>query len=150
VQNSDRKLALVLRALGCLDLLAILAVVMPQHWMEFAHSWSGLGTMPREPIVGYLARSGSALYALHGAMIVFISFDVARYERLIRFLALAALVHGAVILGIDVAERMPPLWRFGEGPAFAALGAIVLWLQSQRGARERIHPKTTTSVDTLT
>ena len=56
--------------------------------------------------------------------------------------------HGAVILGIDVAEGMPPLWRFGEGPAFAATGAIVLWLQFQRGARERIHPNTTTSVDT--
>jgi hypothetical protein len=150
VQNSDRNLALVLRALGCLDLLAIIAVVMPQHWIELGHSWSGLGTMPREPIVGYLVRSASALYALHGAMIVFISFDVGRYERLIRFLALAALVHGAVILGIDVAERMPPLWRFGEGPAFAATGAIVLWLQSHRGARERIHPNTTTSVDTRT
>ena len=148
MQNSDRNLALFLRAVGCLDFLALLAVVMPQHWMELAHRWSGLGAIPREPIVGYLARSASALYALHGAMIVFISFDVARYERLIRFLAVAALVHGAVILGIDVAERMPPLWRFGEGPAFAAAGAIVLWLQSQRGARERIHPNTTTSVDT--
>src|SRR5205823_10083767 len=103
--------------------------------------------MPREPIVGYLVRSTSALYALHGAMIVFISFDVARYERLIRFLALAVLVHGAVILGIDVAEGMPPLWRFGEGPAFAATGAIVLWLQFQRGARAGIHPNTTPSLD---
>jgi hypothetical protein len=148
VENSDRKLALVLRALGCLDLLAIVAAIMPLEWIDLGHRWSGLGSIPREPIVGYLVRSTSALYALHGAMIVFISFDVARYERLIRFLAVAALVHGAVILGIDVAERMPPLWRFGEGPAFAATGAIVLWLQSQRGARERIHPNTTTSVDT--
>ena len=98
----------------------------------------------------YLVRSTSALYALHGAMIVFISFDVPRYERLIRFLALAALVHGAVLFGIDIAERMPPLWRFGEGPAFAATGAVVLWLLAQRGARERIHPNTTTSVEIRT
>lgn len=148
MQNSDRRLALVLRALGCLDLVAIIVVMMPQQWIELAHTWSGLGAMPREPIVGYLVRSTSALYALHGAMVVFISFDVTRYERLIRFLALAALVHGAVMFGIDIAESMPPLWRFGEGPAFAATGAIVLWLQVQRGGRESTHPNTTTSVDT--
>jgi hypothetical protein len=148
VQNSNRNLALVLRALGCFDILAIVAVVMPQPWIEVGHIWSGLGAMPREPIVWYLVRSASALYALHGAIVVFISFDVAHYERLIRFMALAALVHGAVILGIDLAEQMPPLWRYGEGPAFAATGAIVLWLQSQRGARESTHPNTTTSVDT--
>src|SRR5260370_29121742 len=132
VQNRDRNLALFLRAVGCLDYLALLAVVMPQHWIEVAHSWSGLGAIPREPIVGYLARSASALYALHGAMIVFISFDVARYERLIRFLAAAALVHGAIILGIDFFERLPVLWRYGEGPAFAATGVAGVVLAAGR------------------
>ncbi len=127
--HQQRTLALVLRAVGCLDCLALLAVVMPQHWMDVSHSWLGLGPIPREPIVGYLARSASALYALHGASIVFVSFDIDRYAPLIRFLALAALVHGAIILGIDLAEQLPPLWRYGEGPAFAATGILVLWLQ---------------------
>jgi hypothetical protein len=130
--KSMRQLALLLRGIGCLDLLALVAVVMPQHWMDVGHKWLGLGSMPHEPIVGYLARSASALYALHGAMILFISFDVERYERLIRFLALAALVHGAVIFGIDFFERLPALWRYGEGPAFAATGVAVLWLQRKR------------------
>ena len=96
------------------------------------HKFVGLGTFPDGPIVGYLARSTSALYALHGAMVLFMSFDVARYARLIRFMAVAALVHGAVILGIDLAEGMPAPWRYGEGPAFAATGVAVLWLQRQR------------------
>jgi len=130
-----RHLALLLRGIGGLDLLALIAVVMPQHWMDVGHKWLGLGTMPHAPIVGYLARSSSALYALHGAMVLLMSFDVERYAPLIRFMALAALIHGAVILGIDFFEGLPALWRYGEGPAFAAAGVAVLWLQSQ-SARE--------------
>jgi hypothetical protein len=129
--KSARWLALVLRGMGCLDMLALLAVIMPRVWLDLAHRAAGLGALPEGPIVGYLARSASVLYALHGAIVVFISFDVARYERLIRFMGLAALVHGVIILGIDLAEQMPPLWRFAEGPAFSATGAIVLWLLSR-------------------
>jgi hypothetical protein len=132
VSNPERKLALFLKAIGCLDMLAIAAVFMPRHAMDLLHAWVGLGAIPREPIVGYLARSGSALYVLHGAIVVFISFDVVRYERLIRMMALAALLHGVVLFGIDVAEGMPPLWRYSEGPAFAATGLLVLWLQHRR------------------
>src|SRR5262249_25937500 len=105
---------------------------MPPHWMDVGHKWLGLGPIPQEPIVGYLARSASALYALHGAMVLFMSFDVERYAPLIRFMGLAALVHGAVILGIDFFEGLPALWRYGEGPAFAAARVAVLWLQRKR------------------
>jgi hypothetical protein len=66
-------------------------------------------------------------------MIVFISFDVARYWHLIRFLAAAALLHGVVILGIDTAEGMPLWWRYTEGPCFTATGAVVLLLQWRAG-----------------
>jgi hypothetical protein len=117
--------------MGCLDLLAFVAIVMPAEWLDAAHRWAGLGTMPTEPIVGYLARSASAMYALHGAIVVFISFDVVRYERLIRFMAWAALVHGVVMFGIDAAQQMPLYWRIAEGPCFIATGAVVLWLQAR-------------------
>lgn len=127
--QNQRALAIVLRVFGGLDALAILAVLMPTEWMAKVHAWLGLGPLPREPIVGYLTRSASALYALHGAMILFLSFDTRRYDRLITFLAVAALVHGTVMLGIDLAVGMPLLWTLGEGPAFAATGAIVLVIQ---------------------
>lgn len=132
MSKAERNLALALRAIGCLDLCALVAVMMPRHWMDLAHQALELGALPGEPIVGYLARSASAVYALHGAVVLFISFDVVRYERLIRFMALAALVHGVVILGIDVVEQMPPFWRYGEGPCFAATGLLVLWLQHHK------------------
>jgi hypothetical protein len=124
------ELAVVLRVLGCVDLLALVAVVMPREWMAQGHAWAGLGELPPAPIVGYLARSASFLYALHGAAVVFISFDVARYRPLITFLAAAALVHGAVMLGIDLAEGMPLWWTAVEGPGFAATGVAVLSVQA--------------------
>src|SRR6185437_15694286 len=111
------------------DLLALGAVLMPPEWMAKVHVWLGMGELPREPIIGYLTRSASALYALHGAMIVFLSFDTRRYAPLITFLAIAALIHGTVMLGIDWLVGMPPWWTLFEGPAFAATGAIVLAIQ---------------------
>jgi hypothetical protein len=135
--EADRVLALVLRVLGGVDLLALLAVVMPQAWMARGHAWAGLGALPAAPIVGYLSRSASFLYALHGATVLFVSFDLARYGRLITFLAAAALVHGAVMLGIDLAEGMPLWWTAVEGPGFAATGGVVLFLQWLAGSGRR-------------
>jgi hypothetical protein len=129
LSKRERTLALVLRALGCVDLLALVAVAMPEPWLSAAHRVAGLGPLPTGPIVGYLARSASAMYVLHGAIVVFISFDVVRYERLIRFMALAALVHGATMFAIDWAQQLPTFWQVAEGPGFAATGAVVLWCQ---------------------
>ena len=122
-------LALVLRILGCLDLVALLAVVAPTAWLAAAHRGAGLGDWPDAPIAGYLARSASAMYALHGAIVLFISFDIPRYERLIRFMAFAALVHGTGMLVVDQIQGMPSFWRWGEGPIFALTGVLVLGLQ---------------------
>ena len=56
----------------------------------------------------HLLPTGAAAVGDKGAlanvlqMIVFVSFDVERYWKLIRFLAIAALVHGAILLWIDL------------------------------------------------
>jgi hypothetical protein len=134
-----RRLALALRAFGTLDLLALVAVVSPRPWIVVAHAWCGLGPLPEGPIVGYLYRSASIMYALHGATILFVAGDVVRYWRLIRLLAVLAVVHGAILVGIDAAEGMPGWWRWLEGPGFAATGAVVLWLQ-RRPARKAGDP----------
>jgi hypothetical protein len=121
----------VLRAFGVLDVCAAGAVVMPVRWMAAAHAWLGLGVMPDGPLVGYLARSAAALYVLHGAMVLFLSLDVRRYWRLITFLAVAAVLHGAVMLGIDLAEGMPFWWTAFEGAGFAATGPSCWRLRRQ-------------------
>jgi hypothetical protein len=120
----------VLRLIGGLDLLALLAVGAPRWAIALAHEFLGLGPLPEGAIVGYLARSASALYALHGALALFVSFDLERYLPLIRCMALIALLHGAIMLSIDLREGMPLWWTLFEGPSFGAMGALVLLLLS--------------------
>ena len=127
--GADLPLIITLRVLGAIDMLAFIAVAMPTDWIRVGHQWSGLGEFPEAPIVGYLARSASALYALHGLLIVYMSFDVRRYWSLIRFLASITVTHGLVMFMIDVAVGMPSWWTIVEGPAFAATGLIVLVAQ---------------------
>jgi hypothetical protein len=128
-EAGDLPLIITLRLLGAMDMLAFIAVAMPTAWIRLGHQWCGLGDYPDAPIVGYLARSASALYALHGLIIVFMSFDVRRYWSLIRFLASITVAHGLVMYGIDLAVGMPVWWTIVEGPAFAATGLIVLFAQ---------------------
>src|SRR6266850_120536 len=99
----QRGLMIVLRCLGVLDMVAVAAILTPRSGLEAAAKRIGLALAP-EPLPMYLARTASALYVLHGAMVFFVSFDVPRYWRLIRFMAFAALVHGAVVIGIDLVE----------------------------------------------
>ena len=120
---------LTLRTLGVIDMLAFVAVVMPATWIQLGHESAGLGEFPTASIAGYLARSASALYGLHGMMVFYMSFRVARYWELIRFMAILALFHGLVILVIDLAEGMPNWWTIVEAPAFASTGASVLLAQ---------------------
>jgi hypothetical protein len=101
---------------------------MPESWMAAMHQGLGLGELPRAPLMGYMTRSASLLYAMHGAMIVFVSYDIPRYRPLIRFLAWAAVAHGLLLALIDLFEQMPLWWTVLEGPVYFLLGAAVLRL----------------------
>lgn len=132
VASSELTLIWGLRLLGFIDLLALIAVVMPLEWMSRINDLCGLETIPESRIFSYLARTTSALYALHGALVLFISADVNRYRPLITFLAIAAIIHGVILLGIDLAVGMPLIWTLLEAPSFAATGILVLWLQRRK------------------
>jgi hypothetical protein len=132
-QSPDRILARFLRLLGTLDLLALAVVLLPQETIARLHEAAGLGVLPRDATTGYLIRSTSALYALHGALLWWVSFDIARYRGMIAFLGWAAVVHGALLVGIDVSQGMPAWWTLIEGPSLAVIGIVVLLLLRRRG-----------------
>src|SRR5262245_31164276 len=122
-------LVVVLRFGAAVLMLAALAVVIPFAWMAAIHDLFGQGTLPELPLVGYLTRSVSAFYAYHGALIWLLSFDVRRYEKVIRFMAWANVAFGLLLVGIDVFVGMPWWWTATEGPIVAGFGGVVLALQ---------------------
>jgi hypothetical protein len=124
----ERILTWLLRVSGAVMLTAVVAVFMPQAWMNEIHRLLGLGELPDVPIVGYLARSASALYALHGALLIVVSMDVRRYLGIVRFLGGANLVMGVLFFGIDRAVGMPWSWTALEGPPVFGFGVLLLAL----------------------
>jgi hypothetical protein len=117
-----------LRCIGTIDCLAVLIAIFPRHWIETMHGHLGLGSFPPDAITGYLARSASIMYALHGLCVLYVSTDIVRYLGLIRFLAYVALVHGGLLVWVDTVEGMPTWWVASEGPLFACSGLVALVL----------------------
>ena len=131
MNRAEKALVLILRVTAVLLLTALIPAVMPFAWMEEIHDHLGMGELPKAPIVGYLARSVSALYAMHGALVWFVSLDIRRYLPVIRFLAVLGIAFGAGMLVLDVMVGIPLTWTLCEGPFIAVLGAIMLWLSSR-------------------
>lgn|GEM_PF-6538567 len=63
-----------LRIVGSASLLAVFFTMIPYSWMDSIHGWLVMGRLPSEPVVGYLARSTSAFYALMGGLLWILSF----------------------------------------------------------------------------
>jgi hypothetical protein len=125
---AERTLALFLRVTAAILLLALPAIVLPYAWMDAIHRWLGLGELPDRPMVQYLARSASALYAFLGFVLIFVSRDVRRYLPLVRFLGWAKVIFGVVMLGLDLTVDMPMLWTLVEAPVIVGFGIALLWL----------------------
>jgi hypothetical protein len=126
--TSERVLVVLLRLGGAALLLALPAAFLPFAWMDAIHHRVGLGALPDVPIIGYLTRSISIMYAIHGALILFLSFNVRRYLPVIRFLALTGLAFGLGMIWIDLAAGMPRHWARAEGPFIILESLVILWL----------------------
>lgn len=118
---------LLLRAVGCLLCSAAVAVLLPTEWMVAIHRFLGLGEMPRGPLVEYLTRSLSALYAAHGGCMVVASCDVRRLKPMVTYLASIGIVIGVTMLAIDLWAGMPWYWTLAEGPPTALMSGVTLY-----------------------
>jgi len=133
--TSEQTLKLILRLMGSSSLFALIFVVAPYGWMDSIHTTLGLGQLPDTPVVGYLARSTSAFYAMLGGLFWVISFDLERHRRVLIYLGAAIASFGVVLLVVDWAEGMPAFWTLWEGPFVVVFGLAILLLS--RGVERR-------------
>jgi len=134
--TSENALKWILRVLGSSSLLGLIFVAVPYAWMDSLHSALGMGRLPDEPVVGYLARSTSAFYGLTGGLLWVVSFDLGRHRQVLIYLGAAIASFGLILLLVDWAEGMPPFWTLWEGP-FVIVFGLAMWFLS-RGLRQRV------------
>jgi hypothetical protein len=134
--RSDASLAFLLRLVGAAELAALAFVLAPLGWMDAVHDgFLGLGPLPAGRIVEYLARHLSALYAVHGAMVLAISFDLPRYRPLVRVLGWSHVGLGVAVGWAGWSAGFPWAWALGEGTLVAACGGLIVVLAG--GVRQR-------------
>lgn len=124
----EKVLVVLMRAAGVMLLIAVIPAVMPFAWMKDIHRLLGMGELPEGPIIGYLTRSLSAMYAMHGALVFFISLDVRRCLPVVKCLAVLGIIFGLGMLILDFMVGMPFLWTMSEGPFIVLMGCVMLWL----------------------
>ncbi len=134
--NAWKLLAWVLRLTGVALLFALPAVFAPRDWFVRTHAWLGLGAFPEGPVILYLIRSISAGYALSGAFLILVSFDLRRHATVIAFLGIGSVLFGALMTVVDAQLGLPWWWIAAEGPPAVLLGILILALGAK--ARERI------------
>jgi len=124
----EKTLVLLLRLDGLIMLAALLPSMMPFTWMKEIHRCLEMGELPDGPIIGYLTRSLSIMYAMHGALLFFVSWDVRRYLPVVKFLAVRTILFGLWLTALDIVVGMPMFWTILEGPILVLLYGVVLWL----------------------
>ena len=127
--RSERLLKLILRLTGAALVLATPFIFLPHAWHGAAHERLGLGVYPAGPIIDYLARSASAMYALSGAFCWLVSFDVRRYGPVIVFLGISSVAFGLLMTVVDLELGLPWWWTAGEGPPAVVLGIVLIVLE---------------------
>ncbi len=129
MSETRRALRLFLWAYGATELLALVGLFMPRSWMGLVHDAMDLGQLPSKPMFFFLARVASLMYAVHGAVVIFVSFDLVHYARLITFIGALLLLQGSAVMVMGICESVPLWWALGDGSAVIVCGAIILLLQ---------------------
>ena len=125
---NEQALRFILRMIGGASLFALIFIFVPYEWMNEIHHGIGLGELPEAPVVGYLARSVSAFYALFGGLFLLLSLDVKRHRELISAVGLGTAFLGLTLLFIDWHEGLPFWWKVWEGPFVIGVGLAIFGL----------------------
>ncbi|MCP4200612.1 MAG: hypothetical protein GY769_01600 [bacterium] len=131
--KAEATLTWLLRCLGGLTLLALVPMVMPTDWMAVVNDRLGLEPLPRSPLTEYLTRSLCAIYALVGALTLYVARDVRRYAGFVAFAGRLTVLLGVFLSLLGPWAGLPAVWVWWEGPPTIAVGVWMYWLARRVG-----------------
>ena len=131
MKHSRGLLTALLRVTGVAMLGGLVFVFCPFAWMQRIHAGIGMGELEYTPLMSYLTRTLSAMYAVVGAILLFVSLDIRRYLPLIRLLGVIAIAGGIGVTILDAMLRLPAFWTLLEGPLTIGLGIALLVLSGK-------------------
>lgn len=137
MSRAERCLAWFLRIEAMMLMCALPAVVMPTEWMATIHAAVGLGELPRTPLVEYLTRSLSLVYAGWGPILIALSWDVKRHLPVLWVFSWMSLAFVPAIVILDVVAAMPLGWIVWEGVSvlvIATVGVMLVWRVAREGS----------------
>src|SRR5262249_33635113 len=105
--------------------------VMPTDWMDAVHQSLGMGPLPRAPLVEYLTRSLSMLYASWAPLLMLMGMEPRRYLPMVRLLGWLLLAGCVLFPALDIWAGMPLAWTMGEGLSLLLLGVGTAWLEAR-------------------
>jgi len=112
-----------------LVLLALPAAFMPTALMDKFHQRLMQAPLPDGPIVQYLARSVSALYASFGSLTLLLAWDLRRFGPLVTWWGVTAILFALALVWVDTSAPMPAHWTWSECSYTLLTGMLVLILQ---------------------
>ena len=137
--TADRLLLLLLRLNAAVLLLAAPCALLPFAWMDAVHRDAlGLGSLADLPITRYMARSLSLVYAMHGAVVLFVTLQWPRLRFAVPYLAGLHVVFGCAMLAVDLDAGLPWWWVAGEGPSLVAFALVVLAVYRRANASSAV------------
>lgn len=118
----------MLRLVGGMLVCALIPMLFPLSWMSSINDLLGLSSFHTSPLVSYLTRSVSALYAMHGALAILLSTDLKRYQPIIVGYFGFDAIFGLIVTAIDWEAGLPWYWTLCEGPpvfVFSLIGVLL-------------------------
>ena len=126
-----RGLKICLWITGIVCLSSVGGVFMPSTAWECFMGHFGLGPVPDSPLFFYFARLMCAAFVGVGIYFIILALKPMKYEVLVPFSGLAAIVLGVVCAITGFAVKMPNLWFLGDALSCLVLGVLILIFYQQ-------------------
>jgi hypothetical protein len=129
-----------LMLVGIIQFSAIAAVFMPKMWMDACSQIMGVAPLEDTPIAGYLARLSSAMYVVHGMLLMCVARGLPGQLPVVRAFSSSTAALGTMMLWIDVVEGMPNAWTASECIALLGSAAVMELLLHRAHREQNAHP----------